>query len=97
MRYCILYLVQSFHFIFLDISQNSDVCNILADFCRVHSPVFGVDCLRDGDATAEPRPGSYLQYPDKLFRPPSQTIHNLMYRTNHHCAWYTALTAVDAL
>ncbi|GMQ09921.1 hypothetical protein CsSME_00053127 [Camellia sinensis var. sinensis] len=74
---------------FYGLPLNTDVSNTLADFRRVHSTVFGVDHLRDGDVVAEPQPASYLQYFALDTRPSRhllhcnpQTAHSIAYDIN---------------
>lgn len=59
---CILYS----YFISFDIPQNTNDFNTFVGFRRVHSPVSGANCLRDGDVAAEHRPVNHLQHPGKF-------------------------------
>mgnify|MGYP003702646681 FL=1 len=53
MYYFILHLALAFHFSLFDIPQNTDTSCTLAGVLRVHPAVRGVECLHDGDATAD--------------------------------------------
>ena len=56
MYYFILHLALAFYFSLFDIPQNADTSCTLAGVLRVYPAVRGLECLHDGDATADLRP-----------------------------------------